>query len=207
MAQPKPRLAIYQRPDSDFSKRCSAGLAGLHCRVRIVDATGNDLPAGDTGEILLNGPNIMTGYWDDGSGAPRWLVLQRDMGHRDADGYYYITDRKKNMIISGGENIYPAEVERVLYEHPGVQDVAVVGMADEHWGEIPVAVVITKAGVPLTGEELDAFVTGQLARFKMPRQYQFVDELPRNAMGKIQHFKVRALFTLPEDGSGLKSSA
>ncbi len=195
-------IAIYQRPDSDFSKRHAAGLAGLHCRVRIVDATGNDVPVGEAGEILLQGPNIMAGYWNDEAATAMALkhgwYYSGDIGYRDADGYYYITDRKKNMIISGGENIYPAEVERILYGHPGVQDVAVVGMADEQWGEMPVAVVIAKAGVPLTGEDLDAFVAGQLARFKMPRQYRFVDELPRNAMGKIQHFKVRELDAQPE---------
>ncbi|ETW97306.1 MAG: hypothetical protein ETSY1_23230 [Candidatus Entotheonella factor] len=195
-------IAIYQRPDSDFSKRGSAGLAGLHCQVRVVDAVGNDLPAGEAGEILLQGPNIMTGYWGDEAATAAALkdgwYYSGDMGYRDAHGYYYITDRKKNMIISGGENVYPAEVERILYGHPGVQDVAVVGMADEQWGEIPVAVVIAKADVTLTGEDLDAFVAGQLARFKRPRQYRFVDELPRNAMGKIQHFKVRALCGSPE---------
>lgn len=195
-------IAIYQRPDADFSKRYSAGLAGLHCRIRIVDAAGNDVVVGEAGEIWLQGPNIMAGYWNDEAATAMALkhgwYHSGDMGYRDVDGYYYITDRKKNMIISGGENIYPAEVERILYGHPGVQDVAVVGMADQQWGEIPVAVVIAKAGVPLTGEDLDAFVAGQLARFKMPRQYRFVDELPRNAMGKIQHFKVRELYTRPE---------
>lgn len=106
------------------------------------------------------------------------------------------------MIISGGENIYPAEVERVLYEHPSVQDVAVIGMVDEQWGEVPVAVVIAVAGADLTVDDLHDFAAGQLARFKLPRQYQFVDELPRNAMGKIQHFKVRAFLALNQAGSG-----
>ncbi len=194
-------IAIYQRPDADFSKRGSTGLPGLHCQARVVDAVGDDVPVGVAGEILLKGPNIMTAYWGDEAATAEALkdgwYHSGDIGYRDADGYYYITDRKKNMIISGGENIYPAEVERVLYEHPGVQDVAVIGMADEQWGEVPVAVVMTKGGVDLTSEGLHAFVEGQLARFKIPRQYWFVDELPRNAMGKIQHFKVRVLF----DGS------
>ncbi len=190
-------IAIYQRPDSDLNKRGSTGLPGLHCQARVVDADGNELSDGEAGEILLKGPNIMTAYWGDEAATAEALkegwYHSGDIGYRDADGYYYITDRKKNMIISGGENVYPAEVERVLYEHPGVQDVAVIGMADAQWGEVPVAVVIAKGDAQLTSEGLHAFVAGQLARYKVPRQYWFVDDLPRNAMGKIQHFKVRSL--------------
>ncbi|MEM7029506.1 MAG: long-chain-fatty-acid--CoA ligase [Chloroflexota bacterium] len=192
-------IAIYQRPDSDFSKRGSTGLPGLHCQARVVDHDGKDVPDGESGEILLKGPNIMIEYWGNQTETDATLrdgwYHSGDIGYRDEDGYYYITDRKKNMIISGGENIYPAEVERVLYEHPGIQDVAVIGQTDAQWGEVPVAVIVAKETNILTSDDLQAFIAGKLARFKIPKTYLFVDELPRNAMGKIQHFKVKAMFS------------
>jgi fatty-acyl-CoA synthase len=121
-----------------------------------------------------------------------WYV-SGDLGSRDADGHFFIHDRKKNLIISGGENIYPAEVERVLASHPALSDAAVVGRPDARWQEVPVAFVIRRAGAAVTCQELQAFCHEQLARYKVPRDIVFVDTLPRNAMGKVQHFRLKQL--------------
>ena len=110
---------------------------------------------------------------------------------RDADGYFWVHDRKKNLIISGGENIYPAEVERVLLEHPDVAECGVIGRPDPRWDEVPVAYVIRRAGCSVEAEDLKAHVLTQLARFKVPRDIVFVDDLPRTALGKVQHFMLR----------------
>ena len=114
-----------------------------------------------------------------------------DIGRRDADGYFWVHDRKKNLIISGGENIYPAEVERVLLEHPDVAECGVIGRPDPRWDEVPVAYVIRRAGCTVEAEGLKAHVLTQLARFKVPRDIVFVDDLPRTALGKVQHFMLR----------------
>ena len=110
---------------------------------------------------------------------------------RDADGHFFIHDRKKNIIISGGDNIYPAEIERVLAAHPDVAEGAVIGRADPKWQEVPVAYVVCRAARAVDARALEAHLLDQLARFKVPREYVFVDSLPRNAMGKVQHFVLR----------------
>jgi fatty-acyl-CoA synthase len=114
-----------------------------------------------------------------------------DIAVRDADGYFTIHDRKKNMIVSGGENIYPAEVERVLLEHTAVAEAAVIGVADPRWQEVPMAFVVLRSEMQVTAEELRAFVLSQLARFKVPRDFIFVQDLPRNALGKVQHYRLK----------------
>jgi len=116
-----------------------------------------------------------------------------DIGLRDADGYFWVHDRKKNMIISGGENIYPAEVERVLLEHPDINECGVVGRPDPRWDEVPVAYVIRRPGSAVGCDDLKAHVEMQLARFKVPRDIVFVEDLPRTALGKVQHFMLRLL--------------
>jgi fatty-acyl-CoA synthase len=110
---------------------------------------------------------------------------------RDADGHFFIHDRKKDLIISGGENIYPAEVERVLGKHPAVAECAVIGRPDEKWQEVPVAYIVRREGAVAEPEEIERFCLGELARYKVPRVYEFVTSLPRNAMGKVQHFVLR----------------
>ena len=110
---------------------------------------------------------------------------------RDVDGYFTIHDRKKNMIVSGGENIYPAEIERVLLAHTSIAEAAVIGVADPRWQEVPVAFVVVRDGAVVSADELRAHLVGQLARFKLPRDIVFVAELPRNALGKVQHFRLK----------------
>ncbi|MGQ0549028.1 MAG: class I adenylate-forming enzyme family protein [Armatimonadota bacterium] len=191
-------LAIYTRPDSDFSKRGSTGLPALHCQIRVVDSDGNDLPAGHPGEILVKGANIMSEYWGNPAATAEALrdgwYYTGDIGYRDKDGYFFIVDRKKNVIISGGENIYPAEVERVLLTHPDVREAAVIGVPNARWQEVPVAVLVTVNNARLSEDTLRAHLEGQLARYKIPRRFIFADELPRNAMGKVQHFRVKDLY-------------
>jgi fatty-acyl-CoA synthase len=116
-----------------------------------------------------------------------------DIGLCDAYGYFWIRDRKKNLIISGGENIYPAEVERVLLEHPDVSECAVIGRPDPRWDEVPVAYVIRRSGCRVEADELTAHLRAQLARFKVPRDVVFVTDLPRTALGKVQHFLLKQL--------------
>lgn len=169
----------------------SAGtpIHGVEIEVRD-PATGEAVPTGEPGEIWVRSGQVMGGYWgkadataaaltDDG-----WL-RSGDGGHIDADGYVYVTDRIKDMIISGGENIYPAEIERVLAEHPSVGDVAVIGVPDERWGEVAKAVVVAAPGATVDEAALLAFCREQLASFKCPKSVDVLDELPRNPTGKI----------------------
>ena len=188
-------ISVYHRSDSDFDRIGSTGLPGIHCEVQIVDPDGNPLSPHAEGEVLLRGPNIMQGYWRDPEATKAALqdgwFRTGDIGHQDEDGYLYIKDRKKNMIISGGENIYAAEVERVLNRHPAMIESALIGLADEKWGERPVAIVVCDGADEAT---LRSFMDGKLARFKLPRAYYFVDKLPKNALGKVQHFKLKEQF-------------
>ncbi len=191
-------IAIYQRPDSDFSKTGSIGKPALHCQVLIVDGNGQALPPGREGEVLIKGPNVMLEYWGNDAATADTLrngwYSTGDIGMVDDEGYFYIRDRKKNMIVSGGENIYPAEVERVLYTHPDVAETAVIGFPDGKWQEIPVAVVVLKANSAPSEADLINYMSGELASYKVPKRIVFTDSLPKNGMGKIQHFRVKALF-------------
>jgi fatty-acyl-CoA synthase len=187
--------AIYTRLGGDLSRPGSTGLAGLLCEARIIDDTAADVPDGTPGEILVRGPNVLTEYWrnpDATAAALRngWFRTG-DIGTRDSDGYYVIHDRLKNMFISGGENVYPAEIERVLHAHPAVAECAVIGMTDPKWQEVPRAFVILRPGATCSTDDLQSHVRSQLARFKVPQQISFVDDLPRTALGKVQHFRLR----------------
>jgi fatty-acyl-CoA synthase len=190
-------VAIYTRLGGDLSRAGSTGLAGLCCEAVIIDDSGTELPPDTPGEIAVRGPNVFSEYWGHAEATRQALqdgwYRTGDIGRRDADGYFWVHDRKKNLIISGGENIYPAEVERVLMEHPDVVECAVIGRPDPRWDEVPVAYVIRRAGCSIEAEELKAHVLTQLARFKVPRDIVFVDDLPRTALGKVQHFLLRQL--------------
>src|SRR6201999_4443544 len=152
---------------------------------------GKELPPDVPGEIAVRGPNVFYEYWGNEEATREALhdgwYRSGDLGRRDADGYFWVHDRKKNLIISGGENIYPAEVERVLSEHPAVAEAAVIGRPDPKWQEVPIAFVVRRKDVAVDVEALPRHVGEQLARFKIPREIVFVDDLPRNALGKVQH--------------------
>jgi fatty-acyl-CoA synthase len=190
-------VAIYTRLGGDLSRVGSTGLPGLCCEAAVIDDSGIELPPDTVGEIAVRGPNVFSEYWGNEEATREALhggwYHTGDIGRRDADGYFWVHDRKKNLIISGGENIYPAEVERVLLEHPDVLECGVIGRPDPRWDEVPVAYVIRRAGCLVEGENLKAHVLTQLARFKVPRDIIFVDDLPRTALGKVQHFMLRQL--------------
>jgi len=188
-------IAVYTRVGGDLSRKLSTGLPGLVCEARIVDDDGRETPPGVPAEVLVRGPNVFFEYWGNAAATAEALrdgwYYSGDIGTRDKDGYFYIYDRKKNMIISGGENIYPAEVERVLNAHPDVAEAAVIGRPDPKWQEVPVAYVVRRAGASCEAAAIIAHVGRELARFKVPREIVFVEALPRNALGKVQHFVLR----------------
>jgi fatty-acyl-CoA synthase len=190
-------IAVYTRLGGDLSRVGSTGLPGLCCEAAVVDDAGVELPPDTPGEIVVRGPNVLSEYWGNEEATREVLhdgwYRTGDIGRHDADGYFWVHDRKKNVIISGGENIYPAEVERVLLEHPDVAECGVIGRPDPRWDEVPVAYVIRRAGCLVEAEGLKAHVLMQLARFKVPREFVFVDDLPRTALGKVQHFMLRQL--------------
>jgi acyl-CoA synthetase (AMP-forming)/AMP-acid ligase II len=168
--------------------------------LRIVDPqTGQPRRAGEVGEIELRSPQIMQAYWnrpEDTAAsidADGWFHTG-DAGYVDDDGYLYISDRVKDMIISGGENIYPAEIENVLMSHPAVDDVAVIGVPSERWGETPKAIVIRREGSDATAEELVAHCRRHLASYKAPTSVDFVETIPRNPSGKILKHELREPF-------------
>jgi fatty-acyl-CoA synthase len=191
-------IAVYTRLGGDLSRGSSTGLPGLVCEARVVNEDGQDMPPGVPGEVVVRGPNVLTKYWGNAAATAEALregwFWTGDIAVRDADGYFTIQDRKKNMIVSGGENIYPAEIERVLLEHPAVAEAAVIGVPDPRWQEVPLAIVVPRAGAAVTQDELRAFLMSQVARFKLPRQFVFATELPRNALGKVQHFRLRETY-------------
>lgn len=167
----------------------SAGKAVPGAKVRIADADGNNMAIGEVGEVLIRGDQLMSGYWNlpevsaealkDG-----WLRTG-DAGYLDEEGYLYIRDRVKDMIVSGAENIYPIEIESVLFDHPAVADVSVIGVPDEKWGEAVMAVIVVKPDQQVTCEELNIFCRQHLGGFKVPKKYDFIECLPRNASGKV----------------------
>ncbi|WKA55082.1 fatty acid--CoA ligase [Planococcus shixiaomingii] len=191
--------------DEQLTKAGSAGKAAYNHEIRIVRPNENGpsepdetLKPGEVGEIIVKGPCMMEGYFNRQEATENALYKgwyhSSDLGYLDEDGYLYVADRVDDMIISGGENIYPREVEDVLHEHPAINDVAVLGIPDEKWGESVLAFVVSK-DPNLTEQELEEFCknNNNLAGYKRPRSYRFVDELPRNASGKIQKFLLREL--------------
>ncbi len=170
---------------------------------RVVDAAGRVLPPGEVGEIQFRAPWNMAGYWQRPEATAAaleggWLHTG-DAGYFDEDGYLYIHDRIKDMIVTGGENVYPAEVENALFAHPAIADAAVIGVPDDRWGEAVKAVVVLKPDTPATEAELIAHARGLIAGYKVPRSVSFVDSLPRNASGKILKHELRAPYWADTD--------
>jgi len=179
----------------------SIGKEGINAEVRIFDDQDRELPSGEVGEIVLRGPNIMKGYWRKPQETAEALrggwYHTGDLGYIDADGYIYIVDRKKDLIISGGFNVYPKEIENVLDAHPAVLESAAVGIPHPRWGETPLAFVVVKKGASAPGlEELMGFLRERLADYKLPKgEIRFIPELPRNASGKVLKRELRAQST------------
>ncbi|HEY3194313.1 MAG TPA: AMP-binding protein [Candidatus Dormibacteraeota bacterium] len=182
------------RPEDQLRKPGSCGSAVPGQEIRLADADGRDVPDGEPGELMVRNTWLAEYYHRPdatGNSLHDGFFSVGDVAYRDSEGYYYICDRQVDMIISGGVNIYPAEVEAVLHAHPAVMDAAVIGVPDEKWGESVKAVVQLRLGTPATEQELIDFCAAQLAGYKKPRSVDFVDELPRDAAGKLLKRKVR----------------
>jgi long-chain acyl-CoA synthetase len=180
---------------ADPGKLLSCGFAQKDVELRIVGEDGKDVPIGKVGEIAVRSPQIMAGYWKLPEATTRAIqgdwFFTGDAGYLDDKGYLYIYDRVKDMIVSGGENIYPAEVESALFGHPAVADVAVIGVPDERWGEAVKAVVVKKVGADVTPGELITWARERIAGYKLPKSVDFIDALPRNPTGKILKRELR----------------
>jgi len=194
MSEAAPGIAALDRQRA-LAKAGSIGRPLFHMEVRIVDDENRDLAIGQTGELLIRGPNLMQEYWKRPEATAEaftdgWLHTG-DLARMDEDGDLYIVERKKDMYISGGENVYPAEVENTIYELPQVAEAAVIGIKDKKWGEIGRAVVVLKPDQKLTEAEVLDFLKGRLAKYKIPRSVVFIDQLPRNAAGKVLKNQLR----------------
>ena len=183
-------MGLFLSADKAMAKIGSSGLPPLYVRLKICDPDGNPVKQGETGELMIKGPNVTPGYWNRPEAnrtsftADGWFHTG-DAARQDEDGYYYIVDRWKDMFISGGENVYPVEVENVIYQLDGVLETAVVGVPHEKWGEVGRAFVVLKPGANLDEGAVIEHCGTQLARFKVPKEVRFLDELPHNATGKV----------------------
>ena len=191
-----------EEKEKKLARLASIGKPMADVEMKVVDDDGKKLGVGEVGEILARGPRVMSGYWKDEEKTAKTIdkdgwVHTGDIGYVDEEGYYFLSGRSSDMIIRAGENISPEEIENVIREHPGVEDVAVIGVPDETWGEEPRAVVIPKKGVKVTEEEIMEYCRQNLASFKRPRTVVFVDELPRNPMGKLIKKDIREKYGKP----------
>ena len=192
-------LTALQDHEHTPKRLLSCGRPGPGIDVRVVDEAGRELGIGRTGELVARGANVMRGYWnnvEETAGAFRnGLFRTGDVGYQDAEGYLYILDRLKDMIVTGGENVYSGEVEAVLYTHPAIREAAVFGIPDPKWGELVMACVITKPGMTLSSDDVIAHCRGALATYKIPRRVEFsLEELPKTGSGKILKRALRERF-------------
>lgn len=199
MTETAPAITILPGSQA-LAKVGSAGTPVPFVELRLVGSDGAEVPPGERGEICVRGPNVTPGYWAQPAATeaafdPEGWLHTGDIGYLDGDGCLYVVDRLKDMVISGGENVYPAEVEAVLHEHPAVLDIAVIGLPDARWGEAVTAVVVPAAGHALGLEEIRAFAGERLARYKLPLRLELVEVLPRNPAGKVRKDQLRAALT------------
>ncbi|HEX6304467.1 MAG TPA: long-chain fatty acid--CoA ligase [Anaerolineales bacterium] len=194
MTETGPTVFLITREDA-LRKAGSVGKPVLHTDVRIMDREGNVLGPGEIGELCIKGGNVTSGYWNRPEATAQAIVdgwlHSGDAAKYDQEGFFYIVDRWKDMYISGGENVYPAEVENVIYDHPAVAEVAIIGVADPRWQEVGKAIVVVKEGHTLSEAQLIEFCQGKLARYKIPKSLEFVDSLPRTAAGKVLKRQLR----------------
>jgi fatty-acyl-CoA synthase len=190
-------VVTMMEPEDRIRKAGSAGKACLHVAMRLVRVDGTEAAPGEMGEVWIKGPSLTPGYWKNDAAnqsafADGWLRTG-DAALIDDEGFYYIVDRWKDMYISGGENVYPAEVEEVLFKLEGIAEVAIIGILDERWGEVGRAIISIRPGYSLTEADIMRHCDGRLARYKQPRSVRFVDALPRNATGKVHKPTLRQL--------------
>ena len=189
---------VVNKPGADHKHLMSAGKPDIGVHVRIVDENENDCELGVVGEIIVKSKHIMVGYWKKPEDTKNTIIdgwlHTGDMGYYDENGYIYIADRKKDMIITGGENVFPREVEEVLYQHPAVHEAAVIGIPDPYWVEKVHAVIAPKKDATINEEEIVAFCKQRIAGYKTPKSIEVVSELPKNAAGKILKKELRAKY-------------
>jgi fatty-acyl-CoA synthase len=189
----------FAMTDEDSRRKLgSIGKPLMFTEVKLVDEAGCEVAEGEVGELCFRGPHVCQGYWNDPEATaaaldPEGWFHTGDAARKDEDGFFYIAGRRKDMIISGGVNVYPAEIELELAANPVLADSAVVGVADPTWGEVPVAFVVPAEGAAPTAEELSAFLVGRIARYKIPRRFVFMDALPRTPYGKVVKDDLRRL--------------
>ncbi|WP_155326178.1 class I adenylate-forming enzyme family protein [Desulfosarcina ovata] len=190
MGQTETSIMLWASEEDFMKKPGTLGKPVFHAEIDILDKQGRRVPVDSVGEVVVKGPITMKEYWHDPAKTEETMRNgwhhTGDLAKKDEDGYFYLMDRAKDMYISGGENVYPAEVEKVLRKHPGLEDVAVAGMADSLWGETGVAFIIPKSGNKLDPKELLTLCDGKLARYKWPKKYVFCEEFPRTVLGKVQ---------------------
>ena len=198
MGQTETSILLWAAEEDFRHKPGSVGRPVFHAEVNLIDRQGNPTTAGEVGEIVVRGSIMMTEYWQDPVQTQRTIRHGRlytgDLARVDEDGFYYLIDRAKDMYISGGENVYPAEVEKVLREHPGVRDIAIVKMADQTWGETGHAFVIPEPGTALAATDLTTFCEGRLARYKWPCKVTLCDQFPRTTLGKVRKVDLPRLY-------------
>jgi len=197
MTETAPAITVLRTGDA-LRKLGSCGKPVFHLDIRIVDMEGNTLPRGETGEVLVKGPNVIREYWRRPEATAESIVdgwlHTGDMGYFDEEGYLYLIDRKKDMYISGGENVYPAEIEDAIMGLDKVGDVGVIGIPDEKWGEVGMAVVVPKPGEEIDEKDVVEFCKGRLAKYKVPKKVVFAEDLPRTATGKILKKELKAKY-------------
>jgi len=189
----------FSMTDEDALRKAgSVGKPIFHSTMRLVDTDGRDVPQGEIGELIIAGPTVCSGYWNNAEATANALkdgwFYTGDMARMDEEGYFYIAGRYKDMIISGGENIYAAEVEAVFREHPAVADAALIGQPDEKWGEIGLMIVALKPGTSVTSADLTEFCMGSLAKYKIPKKVEFIPSLPYSPYGKVIKSELRKMF-------------
>jgi fatty-acyl-CoA synthase len=203
MGQTETSILLWASEEASIQKPGTVGRPVFHAEVNLLDRDGRPVKPGEVGEIVVRGSIMMKEYWQDPVRTEEtikngWLRTG-DLARMDEEGYFYLVDRAKEMYISGGENVYPAEVEKVLREHPLIEDIAIVGVPDDVWGEVGKAFVIPKPGATLPAEEVIAFCIGRLARYKWPKLVTFCEDFPRTSLGKVR----KSMLDLTGNGSAL----
>ena len=191
--------AVAQSGGQSVLSSCGRPCFGV--QMRVVDIDGQDVPAGEIGEIIVHSNRLMSGYWhlpeDTGNVLKNGWLYTGDLGYYDENAYIFIADRKKDMIITGGENVYPKEVEEVLYQHPAVYEAAVIGIPDPYWVECVHAMVVLHHDAKVTAEEIIHFCRDRMARFKAPKSVEFLADLPKSPQGKVLKRELRKMVSRP----------
>jgi fatty-acyl-CoA synthase len=194
--------------EESVSKSGTVGKPIFHSEMRLVNGDGGDVAANEVGELLIRGPHVFSGYWQNPEATAESLVdgwfHTGDMARRDEEGFYTIVGRSKDMIISGGENVYAAEVEAVFREHPAVAEAALIGKPDEKWGEVGLLIVVPSVAEPPPAEELIRFCRDRLARYKVPKEIVFAGELPYSPYGKVEKVRLREQYLDHRDRSAVE---